>query len=147
MTGLVHAHSGLRYIALLLLVIALMNAFSNIKSGKYSKKDKMINLFAMVMLHIQLLIGLVLYFFGQKVGFSEWIGGGTPPPRFFAFEHILIMLVAIVFITLGRKKAENHAMDSYKHKLILRYYGLGLILIFIAIPWPFIYTELGLGYF
>jgi uncharacterized membrane protein YphA (DoxX/SURF4 family) len=147
MTGLVHAHSGLRYIALLLLVIALMNAFSNIKSGKYSKKDKMINLFAMVMLHIQLLIGLVLYFFGQKVGFSEWIGGGTTPPRFFAFEHILIMLVAIVFITLGRKKAENHAMDSYKHKLILRYYGLGLILIFIAIPWPFIYTELGLGYF
>ena len=147
MTGLVHAHSGLRYIALLLLVIALMNAFSNIKSGKYSKKDKMINLFAMVMLHIQLLIGLVLYFFGQKVGFSEWIGGGTTPPGFFAFEHILIMLVAIVFITLGRKKAENHAMDSYKHKLILRYYGLGLILIFIAIPWPFIYTELGLGYF
>ncbi len=147
MTGLVHAHSGLRYIALLLLVIALVNAFSNMKSGKYAKKDKMMNLFAMVTLHIQLLIGLVLYFFGDKVGFSDWVGGGTAPHRFFAVEHILIMLLAIVFITLGRKKAENHAMDSYKHKLILRYYGLGLILIFIAIPWPFIYPELGLGYF
>jgi len=147
MTGLVHAHSGFRYIALLLLVIALVNAFSNMKSGKYAKKDKMMNLFAMVTLHIQLLIGLVLYFFGYKVGFSDWVGGGTAPHRFFAVEHILIMLLAIVFITLGRKKAENHAMDSYKHKLIVRYYGLGLILIFIAIPWPFIYPELGLGYF
>lgn len=147
MTGLVHAHSGLRYIVLLLLVIALVNAFANMKSGKYTKKDKMINLFAMVMLHIQLLIGLVLYFFGDKVGFSEWITGRTAPSRFFAFEHIALMLFAIVFITLGRKKAENHAMVSYKHKLILRYYGLGLILIFIAIPWPFIYPELGLGYF
>jgi len=147
MTGLVHAHSGLRYIALLLLVVALVNAFTNFKSGKYAKKDKMINLFAMVMLHIQLLIGLVLYFFGEKVGFSEWIGNGTMPHRFFAFEHIFIMLIAIVFITLGRKKAEKHSMDSYKHKLILRYYGLGLVLIFIAIPWPFIYPQLGLGYF
>jgi hypothetical protein len=147
MTGLVHAHSGLRYIALLLLVIALMNAFSNIKSGKYSKKDKMINLFAMVMLHIQLLIGLVLYFLGKKSGFSEWIGGGAAPQGFFAFEHVLIMIIAIVFITLGRKKAENHAMDSYKHKLILRYYGLGLILIFIAIPWPFMYDSIVEGYF
>ena len=147
MTGLVHAHSGLRYIALLLLVIALVNAFSNMKSGKYAKKDKMMNLFAMVTLHIQLLIGLVLYFFGDKVAFSDWVGGGTAPHRFFAVEHILMMLLAIVFITAGRKKAENHAMDSYKHKLIVRYYGLGLILIFISIPWPFIYPELGLGYF
>lgn len=146
MKGLIAAHSGLRYIVLLLLVIAIVNAIANLKSGKYQKKDKLINLFTMVSLHIQLVIGLILYFVSDKVQFVKGMMGEASL-QFFGMEHALMMLVAIVLITLGRKKAENRVEPAAKHRMILRYYGLGLIVIFIAIPWPFIYENLGSGYF
>lgn len=146
MKGLIAAHSGLRYIVLALLLIAIINALLNRRAGGYLKKDKMINLFTMIFIHIQLLLGLVLYFVGPKVNFSNWIQG-IENVHFFAIEHALMMILAVILITLGRKKAEKQPVDAIKHKMILRYYGLGLILIFIAIPWPFIYPELGAGWF
>lgn len=145
MKGLVAAHSGLRYILLSLLVIAIFNAIANLKSNKYEKKDKMINLFAMIFIHIQLLLGLVLYFISPKVQFVKE-AMSEPILRFYTVEHISLMLVSIIFITLGRKKAEKQSEPAKRHKMILRYYGLGLILIFIAIPWPFIY-DVGAGYY
>ena len=145
MKGLIAAHSGLRYIVLALLVIAIFNAIANLKSDKYEKKDKMINLFTMIFLHIQLLLGLVLYAVSEKVQFSSETMSETIY-RFFTVEHFLLMLVAIIFITLGRKKAEKQVEPAKRHKMILRYYGLGLIIIFVAIPWPFIY-NVGAGYF
>lgn len=146
MNVLVSAHSGLRYIVLLLLLIAIVNAAMNLKSKTYLKKDKMINLFAMVILHIQLLLGLILYFVSNKVKFGEGIMG-IPIHRFYDIEHPLLMILGILLITLGRKKAEKSELPELKHKLILRYYFLGLVLIFIGIPWPFLYENLGAGWF
>jgi len=145
MKGLIAAHSGLRYIVLALLVIAIFNAVVNLKSNKYEKKDKMINLFAMVFLHIQLLLGLVLYFTSPKVQFVKGMMADTVL-RFFTMEHILLMLVAITLVTLGRRKAEKHPDIGKRHLFIVRYYLLGLIIIFISIPWPFIY-DVGARYF
>lgn len=146
MKGLIAAHSGLRYIVLALLLIAIINAIVNLKKGNYVKKDKMINLFTMIFIHIQLVLGLVLYFIGPRVNFSNWIQG-VDNTTFFAVEHALMMVLAVILITLGRKKAEKQPIASSKHKMILRYYGLGLILIFIAIPWPFMYPDLEVGLF
>ncbi len=146
MNALVAAHSGLRYIVLALMIIAIVNALMNLKSESYVKKDRLINLFAMISLHIQLVLGLILYFISPKVQFVEGMMGEANL-RFFAVEHILMMLLSILFITLGRKRAEKSPDPSRRHKLILRYYGLGFILIFIAIPWPFIYDKIGAGYF
>ncbi len=146
MNILVSAHSGLRYIVLLLLVVAIVNAVSNLKSGQYLKKDKMINLFAMIFLHIQLLLGLILYFTSPKVQFVEGMMANASL-RFFDVEHPLLMILGILLITLGRKKAEKQEDPSIKHKLILRYYLLGLIIIFIGIPWPFTHPTLGTGWF
>ncbi|HTO37977.1 MAG TPA: hypothetical protein VL021_06100 [Brumimicrobium sp.] len=145
MKGLIAAHSGLRYIILLLIIIAVFNAYKGIKSGNYLKKDKMINLFAMIFLHIQLLLGLVLYFKSPKVQFgADTMKEATL--RFFTVEHTLLMLIAITMITLGRRKAENEVEIAKKHRTILRSYGLALIIIFLAIPWPFIY-NVGAKYF
>lgn len=142
--GLLHAHSGLRWIALLLLLFAIFNAFRSQTSGNYLKKDKMINLFAMIMLHIQLLIGLVLYFISPKVKFEgEWIG--DPIYRFYGLEHLIGMLLAIVIITFGRKKAENLKSTRDKHRRVMISYGIGLIIILLSIPWPF--RDLGGAWF
>ena len=100
------------------------------------KKDKMLNLFAMVILHVQFLIGLTLYFMSGRVNMGEgWMK--NPMFRFFGMEHFIGMLLAIVLITIGRRKAENASIDSKKHKTVLVFYLIGFILILAFIPWPF----------
>lgn len=145
MKGLVAAHSGMRYIVLLLLLIAIVNAAMNLKSDKYGNKDKKINLFAMIFLHIQLLLGIALAFMSTKFQFAKGMMGNEVL-RFFTVEHTLLMLAAIVLITLGRSRAEKLEDPAKKHQMFFRYYGLGLVIIFIAIPWPFIHSV-GAGYF
>lgn len=142
MNFLVHMHSGLRWVALILLLAAIINAGLKIKSGSYLKKDKMLNLFAMVVMHVQLLIGGIMYFMSGKVNFSEgWMK--SPQFRFFGLEHLLGMVLAIILITVGRKKAEKAIDVAKKHKTILVWYLIGLIVVFASIPWPF-RTNLGI---
>lgn len=134
---LVSMHSGLRWVVLLLLIYAIFNAAKSMSSGKYLKKDKMINLFTMVSLHIQLLIGIGLYFISPKVSFFDgWIKDSMT--RFFALEHILLMVIAIALVTIGRSRAEKKLEGTRnKHRAILITYTIGLILILASIPWPF----------
>lgn len=136
MEGLIHTHSGLRWIALILLVFAIFNAIASKRKGEYSKKDKMINLFAMIMLHIQLLIGIILMFTSTKVNYSKgWMGNDSA--RFFGMEHLAGMIIAILIVTIGRKKAEKITAPIQKHSKIATWYLIGLILILASIPWPF----------
>lgn len=136
-----HSHSGLRWVALILLVYAIVNAARQMTSGNYSDRDKKINLFAMIFIHIQILLGLVMYFLSPKVQFVEnWmssdVAGGMY--RFFGLEHILGMIVAAVIMTIGRSKAEKKRAGSRnKHRAILINYVIALVLIVALIPWPF----------
>ena len=144
MEALKHAHSGLRWIALILLLVAIVNAAKSQNSGNYMKKDKMINLFAMIFLHIQLLIGLGLYFSSSKVNFIEgWMSKEIL--RFYGMEHLIGMLLAIIIVSRGRSNAEKKMKGSRnKHRKILKTYLIALILILAFIPWPF--RGLGAGW-
>jgi len=68
MQALVSAHSGLRWIALLLLLLAIINAFT---AKNYEKKHRLVNLFTMITFHTQLVLGIILYFISDKVQFTE----------------------------------------------------------------------------
>ena len=131
---LVHAHSGLRWLVLGLLIYAIYNALSSKTS--YEKRDKMINLFAMISLHIQLVLGLILYYTSGNVSFdSGWMKNEVT--RFYGMEHLLGMLLAIIVVTVGRKMAEKQEEPEQKNKKILIWYTIGLVLILASIPWPF----------
>ncbi|MCC6701323.1 MAG: cytochrome b [Fluviicola sp.] len=133
---LVHAHSGLRWLALALLVFAIVKAFAGIRSGKYEKSNKMVNLFAMVLLHIQVTLGTILTFSSGKMSYAEgWMK--NPQYRFFGLEHILLMVLAAVLLTIGRKKAEKLEDLSKRNKTIAIWYTIALVLILAGIPWPF----------
>ncbi len=134
LSALSHAHSGLRWVALGLLIFAIFNSLS--RKSVYEKKDKMIYLFAMVFLHLQLLIGLGLLFLSDKVSYASGFMK-SEMYRFYGMEHILGMLVAIVLVTIGRKKAEKADVPSTKHRIIRTYYLIGLVIILAMIPWPF----------
>jgi hypothetical protein len=113
---LVRAHSGLRWVVLGLLIYAIFNALR--KKDFYAKSDRMLNMFAMVSLHIQLVIGLILYFTSSKVSFVEgWMKNQLL--RFYGMEHILLMIIAIVLVTIGHAKAKRASEPSKKHKTIL----------------------------
>jgi hypothetical protein len=142
MQALISAHSGLRWIALLLLLLAIFNAFT---AKNYEKKHRMVNLFTMITFHTQLLLGLILYFTSEKVQFVEgWMKEAIY--RFYGMEHLSGMLLAIVAITIGHSKSKKGTDDASKFKAIKVWYVLALILVLAFIPWPF-RTELGAGWF
>ncbi len=142
--GLVHAHSGLRWIVLILLIVAIFNAFSKKKTGIYSEGDRKLALFTMISTHVQFLVGLVLYFISERVVFSG-DSMGNDFYRFYLVEHALMMLIAIVLITVGHSKSKKAADGAAKFKAISIFYLIALILILAAIPWPF--RELGGSWF
>jgi hypothetical protein len=137
--GLVHAHSGLRWVVLVLLVAAIIHAFLK-KDFGLNKQNRKLALFAMISVHVQLLIGLVLYFISPKVQFSGEVMSSAVG-RFYTVEHLLGMLLAIAVITIGHSKGKK--TESFKPIAI--YYLIGLVLIFVSIPWPF--RGLGAGMF
>lgn len=139
---LVRTHSGLRWVVLALMIYAIFNALR--KKDFYAKSDRLLNMFAMVSLHIQLVIGLILYFTSAKVSFVEgWMKNQLL--RFYGMEHILLMIIAIILVTIGHAKAKRASEPAKKHKTILLFYAIGLILILASIPWPF--RQLGAGWF
>jgi membrane protein DedA with SNARE-associated domain len=139
---LVRSHSGLRWVVLALMIYAIFNALR--KKDFYAKSDRLLNMFAMVSLHIQLVIGLILYFTSAKVSFVEgWMKNQLL--RFYGMEHISLMIIAIILVTIGHAKAKRAAEPAKKHKTILLFYAIGLILILASIPWPF--RQLGAGWF
>ena len=134
-SGLIHAHSGLRWLLLIALVYAIFNAFSKKKNGTFEAKDKMVSLLAFILSHIQLLLGLILFVVEKKwEGFAHM---KEALPRFFAVEHTLGMIIAIVLITIGYQKSKSQTTDSGKFSKIATFYLIGLILIIVSIPWPF----------
>jgi hypothetical protein len=142
MQALVSAHSGLRWIALLLLLLAIISAFT---AKNYEKKHRLVNLFTMITFHTQLVLGIILYFLSDKVQFTEgWMKQAMY--RFYGMEHLTGMLLAIIAITIGHSKSKKAADAASKFKAIKLWYVLALILVVAFIPWPF-RTELGAGWF
>ncbi len=131
--GLLHTHSVLRYAILLLLVIVIIMAISGLaKRRPFSAMDNRMSLFLFIGAHLQLLIGIILYIVsytgGQRVQFnSETMS--TPALRYFAVEHVTMMLVAIVLITVGRTGLKKLTADQAKHRRLLIFNTIALLVI------------------
>ena len=142
--ALKHAHSGLRWVVLALLLYAIYNAYSGWKSGRsYADSDRKVNLFTMISAHIQLLIGLVLWIMGGRFNINGDVMKDAAL-RFFAVEHFTLMLIAIILISIGNGKAKRAAEDVKKFKSSFWFFLIGLVLILVAIPWP---PKYGAGWF
>jgi hypothetical protein len=130
-------HSGWAYIALLLLVFAVVNSFIGRSSKKeFTAKDRKIALFALITSHIQLVVGLILYFVSEK-GFNQLSVAAMKNSelRLTVLEHPLINILAITLITIGWSKHKKATTSKAKFNCIFIFYGLGLLLILIRIPW------------
>jgi hypothetical protein len=138
-TGLIHLHSALRWVVLILLLAAIIDSLVRMYRP-FNETDKKLSLFALISVHTQALIGFLLYFFGEKV---PNIIANAPlimkdsVNRFWVVEHLAGMLLAAIFITIGYSRAKRMSEKWAKHRMIFVYYLVGLILILASIPWPF----------
>jgi len=137
---LLHLHSGFRYIVLLLVLLAIIRAWLGwLGKVTYSESHRKLNLFALISVHTQLLIGILLYFVSPFVKFSsDTMKDATT--RYWTVEHLTGMLIAIVLITIGHARSKRGATSDAKHKSIAIFYTLALIVIAIII----IFSKRGL---
>src|SRR5450432_475562 len=102
-----HLHSGFRYIVFILVLLAIIQSLLGWFGKKpYTEINRKINLFALISVHTQLLIGVVLYFISPYVQFNS----GTmknDTTRYFTVEHWVMMIIAIVLITIGHSKSKK----------------------------------------
>ncbi len=129
------AHSGLRYVVLLLVVLALIQALAGWFGGKnYTEGNRKLNLFAMISAHVQLLLGLVLYFTSPMVQLGN-MGAAmkNEVTRYWTVEHAVMMILALVLITIGHSRSKKALQAADKHRSIAIFYGLGIIVIIVAI--------------
>ncbi len=133
-------HSYFAYIVLAILVLAVFNAFT----GWFGKrdftmhKDLRVSLFALILSHIQLVVGLIVYFTsanGFKAIQTLGMGGLNSAARLLAVEHPFTNIIAIALITIGWSRHKRFVESDKKFKSIAIFYGLGLVLILSRIPW------------
>lgn len=139
-----HAHSGLRWIILILLLVSLYTSLTKRSNDQFTASDMKTYLFTMTFTHVQFLIGLILLFISPKVRFSAEMMKDSML-RFFSMEHTVMMIAALILITIGYSKSKRKDTVAAKHKTITIFYGIALVIILAAIPWPF--RGLGTGWF
>jgi len=137
---MLQAHSWLRWVMLILAVAAVMMAILGWFNKKpYTNTHSRLALFLTISADVQLLLGLAMYFFTSvitKAAFQDFGKAmGNAESRFYAVEHILVMIIAIALFHIGKTKAKKAETDLKKHKITAWFFGIGLVLMLSRIPW------------
>ncbi len=130
-------HSYFALVLLLVLVISILIVLiSKFSKKPFSASHMKPALIGLISSHIQLFLGLILYFISPW-GFSNLSGAVMKDSfgRLQAVEHPLTMIIAVVLITFGYSKAKKTLGTEKSYNTILIYYILGLILMLSRIPW------------
>lgn len=139
--GLLHLHSALRYLLIVLLGWSLYTATAGlINQRKYTIGVRRVHLSTRILLNVQLIIGLILYFVMGYFHLLDKIGSISDQARFFSVVHITGMIIGISLINLGYHFAAKARTDKSKFQNITVFYGIGFVIIFMMIPWPFFHS-------
>jgi uncharacterized membrane protein YozB (DUF420 family) len=139
-SALLALHNLLRWIVILLAVLALVQAYRGwLGKRAWSETDRKTGLFFGMALDIQLLVGLILYFFLSPTTRAVLQNFGRamsdPNLRFFGLEHFFYMLIAVILVHIGTARAKRAELPEIKHRNAAIFYTLAVIIILIAIPW------------
>lgn len=134
-------HSINRWLVIASLLYTIFLSLKGLRNNSmFAKSDNLFRHLTATFAHIQLLIGVYLYTISPIVKFTS----GIPSVNtildehiFFKYIHIILMIVAVLIITIGSAKTKRIASDRLKFKTMLMWYALALVMILIAIPWPF----------
>jgi len=139
-SGILQLHDILRWVLLLVFVITLVKYLAGwFGNQTWSKNDNILGIALTSLMDLQLITGLVLYFFLSpltKIAFSD-MGAAMKNPdlRFYAVEHILMMLIAVVLVHIGRAKSKKAVHTMSKFKIASIFFLIALVVIVAAVPW------------
>jgi hypothetical protein len=140
MQALLVAHNILRWLILLFGIITVLPALSGVISKRSFKLgDSRSNFFFMLSMDIQLLVGLALYYTGAWFDRLKHLGDNMKDAnlRFFTMEHEVMMIIAWILVHIGRSVVKKAVPPEVKFRRSLIFFGIALVLILIAMPWPF----------
>ena len=132
-------HSWLRWITLLLAIVVIFKSYAGwLGSKAYTKGDNGMSAGFVGTLHLQLLIGLVLYVFlspWTQTAFQDF-GGAMKDSmlRYWAVEHIFVMILGIIIAQIGRTKARKAVEDVKKFKTQALFFTIAIVLMLSRIP-------------
>jgi len=132
-------HSYWAYLVLFVLIIAAGNAIvKTIGDKEYENNDFRMSLFTLIVSHIQLTIGLILYFVSPRLALWGELGGkvmSNSIARLYLVEHPFVNIIAIALITIGYSKHKKKLTSKNKLKTIAIFYSIALVLFLSRIPW------------
>lgn len=133
-------HSYWAYLVVLVVTLATINALIGFFAKKeYGPKDFRISLFALIVTHLQLLIGIVIFFVSPLIVWFGDVSVGeimkNPMLRLYNVEHPTVMIATVVFITIGYSKHKKKLTSTPKFKKLAIFYTLAWILMLSRIPW------------
>jgi hypothetical protein len=138
-TTVLALHSWIRWFALIAVVGTTLAAIRGKVAGPDSLADRW-GMISMMLLDLQLLLGLLLYFVlsPNTAAIMEHFGAAMKDPalRFWAVEHTASMFVAIALAHVGRVLARKAATPAAKRMRLLICFGLATLLILVGMPWP-----------
>ncbi len=136
-------HSLLSYAVILAVLFAfLVNLRGVLMQRPILTGERMITIVAMVLCHVQLVLGGILY----AMNYSVFDHMDDPYKRFWKFEHIGTMVLAIALVTMGRVLSKKAQTERGKQLRVAVFYGIVLVLILASIPWPFREVGHSLGW-
>ncbi|MFN8336449.1 MAG: cytochrome b [Cyclobacteriaceae bacterium] len=131
--ALLYSHSYIRFAVLILLVVVIITSLAGWLGKKnYTPTDNKLNLFLFISTHIQLLLGLILYVVSPHVKFGETTMKDSIT-RYWTVEHITIMLIAVVLITMARITSKKLPDAAAKHKRVFIFNLIAFLLILAGI--------------
>lgn len=135
------AHSGWAYLLLLVLLVATVNALIGFFGKKeFGNKDFSFALVGLIVTHIQLLLGLALWFVGPYFAMLLEDFGGLMTPesrgiRLLALEHPVTMMIAVALLTVGYSKHKKKIVSNGKFKMLAIFYTLAFLVVLSRVPW------------
>ena len=136
---LLYTHSWLRWIIIGLAIINIIKSYTGWKSGTaFDKKANALSASFVGVLDLTALVGILLYFFYSPFAFKAFGSGasvmGTSSIRYWAVEHVFIMVVAIAIAHIGRAKTKKIADSAKKYKTQFIFFLIAFVLMLSRIP-------------
>lgn len=139
-TLVLFAHSWLRYLVLALGVVVLALAARGVASrASWAERDERLHKAFIGSLDLQFTLGALLYLWLSPISTAAFAAFGTamkdPHLRFFGLEHAVTMLLAVALAHVGRTRSRRKE-GAARHRTVLIFQALWLLLTLAAIPWP-----------
>lgn len=129
-------HSWVRWAVLALGIVTTVSAFTDATGGRTDRTS----LIFMMVTDIQMLLGLMLYLalspFTAAALHDFGAAMRNPTLRFWAVEHSATMLLAVILVHVGRVLARTARTPESKRTRRIVCFGLAVVLMTVATPWP-----------